>query len=128
SRLPASARWSPSRSPSSVVLPAPLAPRSPVTPGWISTSTPPRAVVAPHRFTTPRARTTGCTGGDATGRDQPGQGTSLRRMAEPHDVPVHDPRKPRSHEVTDGFRRAPARAMLRAVGLGDDDWDKPQVA
>ncbi|MDP9406933.1 MAG: dihydroxy-acid dehydratase, partial [Actinomycetota bacterium] len=24
--------------------------------------------------------------------------------------------------------RAPARAMLRAVGMGDDDWEKPQVA
>jgi dihydroxy-acid dehydratase len=36
--------------------------------------------------------------------------------------------KPRSHEVTDGFERAPARAMLRAVGMTDDDWDKPQVA
>ena len=35
--------------------------------------------------------------------------------------------KVRSHEVTDGFERAPARAMLRAVGMTDDDWDKPQV-
>jgi dihydroxy-acid dehydratase len=35
--------------------------------------------------------------------------------------------KPRSREVTDGFERAPARAMLRAVGLTDDDWDKPQI-
>src|SRR6202048_2746244 len=35
--------------------------------------------------------------------------------------------KPRSHEVTDGFERAPARAMLRAVGMTDDDWDKAQV-
>ena len=33
----------------------------------------------------------------------------------------------RSREVTDGFERAPARAMLRAVGMTDDDWDKPQV-
>jgi dihydroxy-acid dehydratase len=29
--------------------------------------------------------------------------------------------------VTDGYERAPARAMLRAVGLTDDDWDKPQI-
>jgi dihydroxy-acid dehydratase len=36
-------------------------------------------------------------------------------------------RKPRSHEVTDGPTRAPARAMLRAVGMTDDDWDKPQI-
>jgi dihydroxy-acid dehydratase len=35
--------------------------------------------------------------------------------------------KPRSHEVTDGMQRAPARAMLRAIGMTDDDWDKPQV-
>ncbi len=32
-----------------------------------------------------------------------------------------------SQEVTEGYRRAPARAMLRAVGMGDEDWDKPQV-
>jgi len=35
--------------------------------------------------------------------------------------------KPRSHEVTDGYERAPARAMLRAVGMTDADWGKPQV-
>ncbi len=35
--------------------------------------------------------------------------------------------KPRSSEVTDGFERAPARAMLRAVGMTDADWDKPQI-
>ena len=35
--------------------------------------------------------------------------------------------KPRSYEVTDGPGRAPARAMLRAVGMTDDDWDKPQI-
>jgi dihydroxy-acid dehydratase len=37
------------------------------------------------------------------------------------------PVKIRSHEVTDGYVRAGARAMLRAVGMTDDDWDKPQV-
>src|SRR5215212_961557 len=37
------------------------------------------------------------------------------------------PNKPRSFEVTDGPTRAPARAMLRAVGMTADDWDKPQV-
>ena len=36
-------------------------------------------------------------------------------------------RKPRSTDVTEGDRRAPARAMLRAVGLTDADVDKPQV-
>src|SRR5947207_13939259 len=35
--------------------------------------------------------------------------------------------KPRSREVTEGFERAPARAMLRAIGMTDADWDKPQV-
>jgi dihydroxy-acid dehydratase len=35
--------------------------------------------------------------------------------------------KPRSGEVTDGMERAPARAMLRAVGMTDDDWDRPIV-
>jgi dihydroxy-acid dehydratase len=35
--------------------------------------------------------------------------------------------KIRSYEVTEGARRAPARAMLRAVGLKDEDFDKPQV-
>src|SRR5580658_9571697 len=35
--------------------------------------------------------------------------------------------KLRSHEVTDGPERAPARAMLRAIGMTDDDWSKPQV-
>ena len=35
--------------------------------------------------------------------------------------------KPRSRQVTDGLERAPARGMLRAVGMGDQDWDKPQI-
>jgi dihydroxy-acid dehydratase len=35
--------------------------------------------------------------------------------------------KPRSRTVTDGLERAPARGMLRAVGMTDDDWEKPQI-
>jgi dihydroxy-acid dehydratase len=35
--------------------------------------------------------------------------------------------KIRSYEVTEGFRRAPARAMLRAVGMRDEDFSKAQV-
>ncbi|MBF42936.1 MAG: dihydroxy-acid dehydratase [Acidimicrobiaceae bacterium] len=35
--------------------------------------------------------------------------------------------KPRSHEVTDGPNRAPARAMLRAIGMTEDDFSKSQV-
>ncbi len=36
--------------------------------------------------------------------------------------------KHRSKDVTQGAERAPARAMLRAMGLTDDDLDKPFVA
>src|SRR5215207_4550587 len=35
--------------------------------------------------------------------------------------------RPRSHMVTDGPERAPARAMLRAVGFSEEDFGKPQV-
>ena len=35
--------------------------------------------------------------------------------------------KPRSRDVTDGIQKAASRAMLRAVGLTDDDWERPQV-
>jgi len=35
--------------------------------------------------------------------------------------------KPRSRDVTDGLERAPARGMLRAVGMGDEDFAKPQI-
>src|SRR5436309_7560443 len=35
--------------------------------------------------------------------------------------------KPHSFEVTDGMERAPARAMLRAVGMTAADWGKAQV-
>jgi dihydroxy-acid dehydratase len=36
--------------------------------------------------------------------------------------------KPRSRDVTDGMQKAPARSMLRAIGMTDGDWEKPQVA
>ena len=35
--------------------------------------------------------------------------------------------KPRSYQVTDGLERAPARGMLRAVGMKDEDFSKPQI-
>ena len=35
--------------------------------------------------------------------------------------------KPRSGVVTDGMERAPQRGMLRAVGMKDEDWVKPQI-
>jgi dihydroxy-acid dehydratase len=46
-------------------------------------------------------------------------------MTETHETDVDI--KPHSRDVTDGFQKAPSRAMLRAVGMGDDDWVKPQV-
>ena len=35
--------------------------------------------------------------------------------------------KPRSRDVTDGMERTAARGMLRAVGMGDEDFGKPQI-
>ncbi|MCB2413449.1 dihydroxy-acid dehydratase [Demequina sp. TTPB684] len=35
--------------------------------------------------------------------------------------------KPRSRQVTDGLEATAARGMLRAVGMGDDDFAKPQI-
>ncbi len=35
--------------------------------------------------------------------------------------------KPRSRVVTDGIEATTSRGMLRAVGMGDADWEKPQV-
>jgi dihydroxy-acid dehydratase len=35
--------------------------------------------------------------------------------------------KPRSRTVTDGIEAMTSRGMLRAVGMGDSDWEKPQV-
>ena len=47
-------------------------------------------------------------------------------MADSPDMPVDI--KPRSRDVTDGYQKAPARSMLRAVGMTDADWVKPQIA
>lgn len=45
--------------------------------------------------------------------------------ADDQNIPVDI--KPRSRDVTDGMQRAPSRSMLRAIGMGDDDWEKPQI-
>ena len=45
--------------------------------------------------------------------------------AEDQNTPVDI--KPRSRDVTDGMQKAPSRSMLRAIGMGDDDWEKPQI-
>ncbi|WP_278314007.1 dihydroxy-acid dehydratase [Lolliginicoccus levis] len=35
--------------------------------------------------------------------------------------------KPRSRDVTDGLERSAARGMLRAIGMSDEDFTKPQI-
>jgi dihydroxy-acid dehydratase len=50
---------------------------------------------------------------------------SERPTSDPSESPVDI--KSRSRDVTDGYERAPARAMLRAIGMTDDDWGKAQV-
>src|SRR6201990_1915126 len=48
-------------------------------------------------------------------------------MATPTDAaPVADI-KPRSRDVTDGLEKAAARGMVRAVGMEDEDFAKPQI-
>ena len=54
---------------------------------------------------------------DDTGAGTGGTGRSIAR----------GDMKPRSHDVTTGIQKAAARSMLRAVGMGDGDWDKPQI-
>jgi dihydroxy-acid dehydratase len=49
-------------------------------------------------------------------------------VAHPEEFSVTDsPLKPRSSTLTDGPHRAPARAMLRAAGLKDEDFRKPLI-
>ena len=50
---------------------------------------------------------------------------SVVDMSKPDGTPIDI--NPRSRDVTDGNQKAAARAMLRAVGLTDDDWQKPQI-
>lgn len=47
--------------------------------------------------------------------------SGLRSYSEVMDI------KPRSRTVTDGLEATASRGMLRAVGMGDDDWAKPQI-
>ena len=44
-----------------------------------------------------------------------------------HSTPDGVDIKPRSRDVTDGLEKTAARGMLRAVGMGDDDFAKPQI-
>ena len=43
------------------------------------------------------------------------------------ETPAKPDIKPRSRTVTDGIEALTSRGMLRAVGMGDADWDKPQI-
>ncbi|HEY4266613.1 MAG TPA: dihydroxy-acid dehydratase [Galbitalea sp.] len=43
------------------------------------------------------------------------------------ETPSQPDLKPRSRTVTDGIEALTSRGMLRAVGMGDADWDKPQI-
>src|SRR5207247_979710 len=75
---------------------------------------------------TSRRPTTRC-GTDRDRRNAP-SGRALNRYPS---VPMPertkaDPRH-RSREVTEGPARAPARAMLRAVGFTEEDFTKPQI-
>ncbi|HSE82376.1 MAG TPA: dihydroxy-acid dehydratase [Gaiellaceae bacterium] len=47
-------------------------------------------------------------------------------MSDPYDRPS-DPAKRRSAALTDGPERAPARAMLKGIGLTDDDLARPLI-
>ncbi|MFE3445275.1 dihydroxy-acid dehydratase [Nocardia sp. NPDC059180] len=48
----------------------------------------------------------------------------MRNVADPTEKPDI---KPRSRDVTDGLEKTAARGMLRAVGMGDDDFEKAQI-
>lgn len=48
-------------------------------------------------------------------------------MATPTDPTPATDIKPRSRDVTDGLEKTAARGMLRAVGMGDEDFAKPQI-
>ncbi len=58
----------------------------------------------------------------------PGWGVRLGLMLGPMTTTPDRPDiKPRSRDVTDGLEKTAARGMLRAVGMGDDDFAKPQI-
>jgi dihydroxy-acid dehydratase len=52
---------------------------------------------------------------------------AARRLPAMTEAPPTADLKPRSRDVTDGLERAAARGMLRAVGMGDEDFAKPQI-
>ena len=63
----------------------------------------------------------------STSSPAPSDGAETPASAAPGSAPPRRDLKLRSRDVTDGPTRAPARAMLRAVGMTDEDWEKPQI-
>src|SRR3990170_3392439 len=62
--------------------------------------------------------------GGGTGEDTPVRARIGARLGSPE---AAMPNNPRSRLITHGVARSPNRAMLRAVGFGDGDFDKPIV-
>src|SRR3990170_4795767 len=62
--------------------------------------------------------------GGRTGEDTPVRARIGARLGSPE---AAMPNNPRSRLITQGVARSPNRAMLRAVGFGDADFDKPIV-
>jgi len=60
------------------------------------------------------------------GPGRAGAASTLKAMSDPRPSAPVDV-KPRSRVVTDGIEATTSRGMLRAVGMGDEDWDKPQI-
>src|SRR5439155_18516500 len=54
-------------------------------------------------------------------------GSGLRTQGSGRKLMAQNPLKPRSGAITDGPSRAPARAMLKAVGFSDADLKKPII-
>src|SRR6195952_4017604 len=57
----------------------------------------------------------------------PATAREARMSATTKEPTVGNDLKPRSREVTDGLERTAARGMLRAVGMRDGDFSKPQI-
>ena len=51
----------------------------------------------------------------------------VRQAGAVTDTEARPDHKPRSRDVTDGLERTAARGMLRAVGMRDEDFAKPQI-
>jgi len=84
------------------------------------------AFVEPRSSRGPARRTCPCAldRWSGPGPDAATRGVGSQPMSDERHAPDI---KPRSRDVTDGLEKTAARGMLRAVGMGDDDWAKPQI-